>query len=257
MAIRTAIIILFLAFILVACSSATETDIETEPTVDSGDAQSVDVAVQATDEATVVPVVEEPTIEPPTIVAPTDINLSNPPTFAPTAEPLPTSVPATVDTSSSNAAANSGYNGPSWANITLVNAATGEEFTLADFEGRTVFVEPMATWCTNCFAQQTRVSQAMNQLDLDDFVFISLSVGENVSNETLAAYADRNGFQQVFVVGTDEFVSALVNEYGFTVTTPPSTPHFLISPSGTISELNTGSHSIEQIIEDVMNAQAS
>ena len=229
MAFRTSIITLFLTIILVACSSATESD----PTLDSSDAQSLEVAVQPTD----IPVVEEP--------------------VPPTAEPAPTDIPPTVDTSSSTAQTTSAYNGPSWANLTLVDAATGETFTLADFEGRTVFIEPMATWCTNCFAQQTRVSEAMNQLNLDEFVFISVSVGENVSNETLAAYADRNGFQQIFVVGTDALVSALVNEYGFSVTTPPSTPHFLISPDGTLSELNTGAHSIEEIIEDVINAQTS
>src|SRR5215475_4612241 len=40
-----------------------------------------------------------------------------------------------------------------WHALPLVNARTGQAFTLADFAGKTVYVEPMATWCTNCRQQ--------------------------------------------------------------------------------------------------------
>ncbi|KPK07150.1 MAG: hypothetical protein AMJ56_13680, partial [Anaerolineae bacterium SG8_19] len=43
-----------------------------------------------------------------------------------------------------------GADRPAWQQLTLTNARTGETFTLADFGGQTVFVEPMATWCSNC-----------------------------------------------------------------------------------------------------------
>lgn len=149
------------------------------------------------------------------------------------------------------------YNGPEWTGIPLVNARTGATFTLADFAGKTVFVEPMATWCSNCRAQQSQVAAAMEQLDEEQFVFISLSVeGGFVTDGDLASYADRNGFPQVFVVASDELLTLLVSEFGRGVTNAPSTPHFIISPDGTVSELSTGRHSPDAIIAQV-NAAAN
>ena len=90
-----------------------------------------------------------------------------------------------------------------------------------------------------------------------DFVFISLSVGENVSNDTLANYATNNNFPQIFVVATTDLTNALVQDFGFTVTTPPSTPHFIISPIGTVSSLSTGFHQADSLVEELMAAQNS
>ena len=201
----------------------------------------IDEAESVAQEATDVPV--EPTdVEPTT--EPTDM-----PTVEPTAEPTLEPTPAPVS--------DSAYNGPEWTNLPLVNARTGETFTLASFAGKTVFVEPMATWCTNCRAQQGYVRTAMESLDEDDFVFISLSVGENVSNQVLANYAVDNNFPQVFAVATDEITAALIENFGFSVTTPPSTPHFTISPTGVVSDLSTGFDQPDAIIEQVTTVHNS
>jgi len=143
------------------------------------------------------------------------------------------------------------YNGPEWANLTLTNARTNETFTLADFAGKVVMVEPMATWCSNCRAQQRQVREAIPNVDADQVVFISLSVENNFANARLAEYADDNGFDWVFVVGTPELLSALTNEYGRTVTNPPAVPRFSITADGTISGLSTGAHSATQILNEV------
>lgn len=150
------------------------------------------------------------------------------------------------------------YNGPAWASLPLTNARTGETFTLADFAGKTVFVEPMATWCSSCRAQQNSVAQAMSGLSSEDFVFISLSVeGSFVTNGDLASYADRNGFPQIFVVASDDVVNALVDHFGRGITNPPSTPHFILSPSGAVSGLSTGRHSPDAITAQVTAAANS
>src|SRR5690349_17803814 len=67
-------------------------------------------------------------------------------------------------------------NNPDWLNLTLVNARTGETFTLADFAGKTVYVEPMATWCTNCRRQMQTIIDLRNQLQREDIVFVGISV---------------------------------------------------------------------------------
>ena len=122
----------------------------------------------------------------------------------------------------------SDYNGPDWAHIELVDARNGETFTLADFAGKTVYVEPMATWCTNCRAQLRRVRDAMPQLNSDEYVFIGISVESGLANSALADYTQAQEFDWPFAVAPDDFLQQLVAQYGRSITTPPSTPHFII-----------------------------
>ena len=141
-----------------------------------------------------------------------------------------------------------------WQNITLTNVRTGETFTLADFAGKTIFVEPMATWCTNCRRQLTNVSSARAQFS-EDVVFVALSVETNVSNDDLKAYTESTGFDWVFAVATPELLQELVALYGQTITNPPSTPHFIIRPDGSTTDLVTGIEGVEAIVSQIKNAQ--
>ena len=128
---------------------------------------------------------------------------------------------------------------PAWQSLELTDARTGETFTLGGFEGKTVFVEPMATWCTNCRKQLGNVAEARAQAG-EEVVFVALSVEGNLPDEQLAAYADKENFDLTFAVATPELLQALVDTFGRAVASPPSTPHFLIYPDGTTSELTTG-----------------
>jgi thiol-disulfide isomerase/thioredoxin len=142
-------------------------------------------------------------------------------------------------------------NAMSWQTLPLTNARTGETFTLADFAGKTVFVEPMATWCTNCRQQLGNVSRAKSQVGTDQFVFIALSVETNITAGELAQYADENGFDWLFAVMTPDMLSELAAAFGRTITNPPSTPHFIIRPDGTTTALITGIESDTQILEQL------
>jgi peroxiredoxin len=142
---------------------------------------------------------------------------------------------------------------PAWQHIELTDARTGEAFTLADFAGKTVFVEPMATWCTNCRAQMGRVREARAQLDSDGFVFIGVSLEAGlVSDEELARYADNHGFDWTFAVLTQEALSALADTFGRSVTVAPSTPHFVIRPDGSYTGLSTGAKTVQQIVDEML-----
>lgn len=138
-----------------------------------------------------------------------------------------------------------------WQKITLTNVRTGETFTLGDFAGKTVFVEPMATWCTNCRQQLGNVRTARESLSNNNVAFVALSVETNVTAETLAQYAEDNDFGWTFAVATPELLAELVNTFGRTITNPPSTPHFIIRPDGTATALVTGIESSEQIISQI------
>jgi thiol-disulfide isomerase/thioredoxin len=149
-------------------------------------------------------------------------------------------------------------NAPAWMSIALTDVRTGETFTLADFAGKTVFVEPMATWCTNCRRQLGNVAAAKAQLgNSEDVVFVSLSVETNIGNGDLANYTEETGFDWVFAVATPEMLISLADTFGQTVTNPPSTPHFIIRPDGTTTDLTTGYEGPEELLQNIEAASQS
>ncbi len=145
---------------------------------------------------------------------------------------------------------------PVYQTLPLVNAHTGETFTLADFAGKTVFVEPMATWCTNCLRQLGNVQVAKAE-SADDVVFIGLSLETTLTRENLAEYANRNGFDFIWAVLTPDMVRELAGEFGQTITNPPSTPHFIIRPNGTVANFATGIESATDLLEQIELAKNS
>ena len=143
---------------------------------------------------------------------------------------------------------------PAWQQIQLTDARTGAKFALADFAGKTIFVEPFATWCTNCRQQLGNVALARAQVDAD-VVFITLSVEPNIGEEALASYADAAGFDRAFAAMTPEMLQMLAGEFGQTIANPPATPHFVIRPDGSTTELATGIQSPDAIVALIQGAQ--
>lgn len=140
---------------------------------------------------------------------------------------------------------------PAWAATPLVDARSGASFTLNDFAGKTIFVEPMATWCTNCRAQLNNIKTAAEQLAGADVVFVALSVETNLDAAALASYAEENGFAWTFAIATPELLLQLAGDFGQTIANPPATPHFIVSPDGAVSELYTGIESPAAIVARV------
>ena len=144
---------------------------------------------------------------------------------------------------------------PAWQTLPLADARTGQVFTLADFSGKTVFVEPMATWCSNCRRQLNNVKEAKAQFG-DDVVFVALSVETNISGEELANYAEAEGFDWTFAVLTPEMLQELAGAFGQTISNPPATPHFIIHPDGAVSALVTGIESAADIATQIAAAKS-
>lgn len=150
------------------------------------------------------------------------------------------------------------YAGPAWAGLVLTDARTGENFTLADFAGKTVFVHPMATWCSNCRSSQRSLRDNVYPvMDPNQFVFISLSVESGLANSTLADYAADNNFPWLFTVVTPELLAELTREFGATVSNPPSQPHFIIRPDGSNSGLLRGQPRPDALISDLNAANGA
>jgi thiol-disulfide isomerase/thioredoxin len=131
-------------------------------------------------------------------------------------------------------------NNPDWLKLGLVNARIGEAFALADFAGKTVYVEPMATWCINCRRQMQTLIEVKDQLAQDDIVLVGISVEIGLEASVLAEYVNTQGFDWTFAVASPELAEAFVTQFGRTALNPPTTPHFTISPDGAVTQLHTG-----------------
>ncbi len=146
---------------------------------------------------------------------------------------------------------------PAWLTMPLINANTSQTFTLSDFPNQTVYVELMATWCTNCRIQQGNVKTVREQLSQQDYVFISLSVEPKDTTPGLAQYTQQYSYPWTFAVAPTEMVAALVEQFGQSVTNPTATPHFLISPNGSVSQLSTGINSTDQLTAELTTASGA
>jgi hypothetical protein len=124
---------------------------------------------------------------------------------------------------------------PAWYTLPLVNARTGETFTFADFSGKTVLARAMALWCTNCRRGQMRWrDEVMPQVNMENTVFVSLTIETNLTPADALAYADENGFNWIFAVASPEMLQALNQQFGNGVNVPPSEPQWLIRPDGSL-----------------------
>ncbi len=140
---------------------------------------------------------------------------------------------------------------PSWMTADLTDACTGEAFTLADFAGKTVYVESMATWCGECYEQLTRVTEAFARIpeaERDNIVLVALSSEIDLPREDLANYAEKTGFPLLFAVMRDDLLKAMVDDLGREWAIPPAMPHLIVSPDGTVGDLHTGGSSVDELL---------
>jgi thiol-disulfide isomerase/thioredoxin len=138
-----------------------------------------------------------------------------------------------------------------WTTAELTDACSGETFALADFAGKTVYIESMATWCPPCLDQLVRVKEAAEQIPEDeqgDTVFVALSIEVDLPRETLAEYATANDLPFIFAVMPADMVQAMADDLGQEIAIPPATPHLIVAPDGTIGEIHTGGASAEDVL---------
>ena len=187
-------------------------------------------------------------------VAPTPAAPSVAPTPAPSesmaaettgpGSPASSAAPSEAPTPNPAAAALAGR---SWATAELIDVATGEPFTIADYAGKTIFVESMAIWCSNCRAQQGRFKEALAQLDPDSVAYVVLTVDPGETGEDLARYRESQGFTGTYAVAGTDVSRALADEFGPNAINPPSVPLVLVTPDGEVS-FDTGGESVDEIV---------
>jgi hypothetical protein len=136
-----------------------------------------------------------------------------------------------------------------WATVELTDVRSGETFRIADLAGRVVFVEPMAVWCINCLRQQRDVREALQTLNADEVVYLSLGIDPSEDASMLAAYADEHQFGWRFAVAPRRLSRALADAFSDQVLNPPSTPVIIIGRAGRVTRTDFGHKSVTRLIE--------
>lgn len=137
---------------------------------------------------------------------------------------------------------------PNWFSETLINAHTGEPFTIDDFQGNVILVETLAMWCSNCLKQQGEVSKLHQSLDADNFISIGIDIDPNENTDALKSYIEKNGFSWYYAIAPDHVAREIGQLYGTQFLNPPSTPMLIIDSHGEVHTLPFGIKSSEELL---------
>lgn len=137
-----------------------------------------------------------------------------------------------------------------WATADLVDVTTGGTFRIADLvaEGKVVFLETMAIWCTNCRAQMHRVVEAHG---MADFHSVGIDVDPSERAEDLKDYVEREGFDWPFAMADAEVAGILRDRLGQAFMFPPNTPMVLLMPDGEVRPLDFGGYSVDALLAEL------
>ena len=133
--------------------------------------------------------------------------------------------------------------------IELTDAASGETFTLASLAGDVVAIEPMAIWCSNCKAQQNNVKDAYADIADAGVTYISLGIDPGENADSLAKYAERNGFEWTFVKSPTELSREFSDLFGPQILSAPSTPLIVLDANGEVFTQEWGFHDPDSLLE--------
>lgn len=142
---------------------------------------------------------------------------------------------------------------PTWYSSQLTDVNTGDVFTIEENLGKVILVETLATWCSNCYKQQTEVAKFHDLLgERDDFISLGIDIDPNEDIALLTGYVRKNGFDWLYVVASGGMVDEISLLYGPQFLNPPSTPMLIIDRKGNAHPLDFGIKSAEELLNNVL-----
>jgi cytochrome oxidase Cu insertion factor (SCO1/SenC/PrrC family) len=146
---------------------------------------------------------------------------------------------------------------PGFFSVALTDVASGTAFTLADFKGKVVLLEPFAQWCPTCLTQQREVLRLHQLLgESDDFVSVGLDIDPNEDAAMLREYLSRHGFDWLYAVAPTEVAREIGDLYGSQYLNPPSAPMLVIDSHGEVHPLEFGlktAESLQAVVEPLLD----
>lgn len=142
---------------------------------------------------------------------------------------------------------------PVWYSMPLTDVNTGQVFTVEENLGKVILVETLATWCSNCYKQQTEVAKFHDLLgERNDFISLGIDIDPNEDVSLLTEYVRKNGFDWLYVVANVEMIDEISLLYGPQFLNPPSTPMLIIDRKGHPHPLNFGVKNAEELLNNVL-----
>jgi thiol-disulfide isomerase/thioredoxin len=142
---------------------------------------------------------------------------------------------------------------PAWYSTPLIDVNTGEVFTIEENLGKVILVETLATWCSNCYKQQSEVARFHDLLgERDDFISLGIDIDPNEDLLLLEGYIHKNGFDWFYIVANEKMINEISSLYGPQFLNPPSTTMLIIDRNGNVHPLNFGIKSAEELINNVL-----
>lgn len=139
---------------------------------------------------------------------------------------------------------------PAYFSAELIDASTGEIFTIDDFRGKVVLLETLAMWCSNCYRQQSEVKLLHEKLGpRTDFISLGLDIDPNENLADLKGYVEDNGFDWLYAVAPLDVARELGQLYSAQFLNPPSTPMLIVDQQGNVHTLPFGIKSADQLLE--------
>lgn len=135
-----------------------------------------------------------------------------------------------------------------WREAQLNDVTTGESFTIEEFD-RPVIIHTFATWCPKCRGQQEEIKRYLGDAG-DDAVAVDLTIDENDDAQKLREHADSNGFDWRFGIAPGDVTGAMVDEFGRSVASAPTSPVIIVCPDGSARAIGKGA-SADQIAASV------
>ena len=141
---------------------------------------------------------------------------------------------------------------PDWYTAPLTDVNSGVIFSIQDNIGKVYLVETLATWCSNCLKQQQEFKRFHDLLgERDDFESLGINIDPNEDTTLLTDYVQKNGFDWLYIVASNEMINEISRLYGPQFLNPPSTPILIIDRQGNPHPLGFGIKSAEDLLEAV------
>ena len=123
----------------------------------------------------------------------------------------------------------------------------GNRVSLSDYEGRPVFLNFWATWCTFCKEEMPDMQRVQDEYG-EDLVVIGVNVGDSIDDGE--AFARRAGITYVRLYDRSQEITD-----GYLVQAMPTS--YFIRSDGTISDANFGFMVYDQMIDEIEKSRST
>ncbi|MCF7866406.1 hypothetical protein K9L67_02275 [Candidatus Woesearchaeota archaeon] len=143
---------------------------------------------------------------------------------------------------------NTNINKTHWKDIELKDVKTSENFKVSDFEGKKVFLETFAVYCSNCKNQQDELKTIYDE---DELIIISLNTDPSEDENKIKEHIEKNNYSWKYSIAPVIMTERLMEEFGFIITQSAQAPIVLVCEDGSYSLLPTGIKNAEKLEEAI------